>query len=80
MKRRGRGKRVGGWGGGEHYRKEKKKQAKGKGRETNVRAVVHEIKRYPQNTPACNALWRALLDVSLSLFLFVCREGSCETV
>lgn len=56
------------------------KEANGKGRETNVRAVVHEIKRYLQNTPACDALWHALLEVSLSLFLFVCREGRCETV
>lgn len=77
MERRGRG--GGSVGGRKNIRGWKKKQANRKGRETNVKAVVHEIKRYPQNTPACDALWLAPLDVSLSLFLFVCREGSCET-
>lgn len=51
-----------------------------KGRETNVRAAVHEIKRYLQNSPACDALWQALLEVSLSLFLCVCRVGRYEAV
>lgn len=55
-------------------------EANRKGRETNVRAVMHEIKRYLQNTPACDALWQALLEVSLSLFLCVCREGRCEAM
>ncbi len=55
-------------------------EANRKGTETNVGAVMHEIKRYLQNTPACDALWQALLEVSLSLFLCVCREGRCETV
>lgn len=59
---------------------EKNRERNGEGRETNVRAVVHEIKRYLQNTPVCDALCCALLEVSLSLFLFVCREGTCETV
>lgn len=58
----------------------KKKAVKREGRETNVKAVVHEIKRYLGNTPVCDALWRALLEVSPSHFLFVCREGRCETV
>lgn len=56
-----------------------KKASNGEGRETNVRAFVHEIKRYLQNSPACDALWRALLEVSASHFLFVCGEGRCET-
>ena len=57
-------------GGIKGTRKEEKK---------NVRPFVHEIKRYLQNTPACEALWQTLLEVSLSHFLFVCREGKCET-
>lgn len=80
-----RGKRWGGRGdctvwGGKGTLEEGKKRQTGKGGETNVRAVLHEIKRYLQNTPACDALWRALLEVSPSLFLFVCGEGRHETV
>lgn len=39
-----------------------------------------KLKRYLQNSPACDALWQALLEVSLSPFLCVCRVGRCETV
>lgn len=49
-------------GGGVRWRErnirgKEKKEANRVGRETNVRAVVHEIKRYFRNTPACYALW-----------------------
>lgn len=49
-------------GGGVRWRERNirgrgKKEANVEGRETNVSAVVHEIKRYFQNTPACYALW-----------------------
>lgn len=54
----------------EYYRK-------GKGRETNVRAVVHEIKRYLTNASGSDAYsgssWK-----TLCLSVFVCREGRCE--
>lgn len=56
----------------EYYRKEK-------GRETNVRAVVHEIKRYLANASGSDAYsgssWK-----TLCLSVFVCREGRCEAV
>lgn len=49
----------------EYYRKEK-------GRETNVRAVVHEIKRYLANACGSDA-YSLLLEDSLSLC--VCLQG-----